>query len=142
MATAISVVEVVLDNFVKNKLCSAFPAYVSVFDLDKLEPSKGAFLASFKDTMNEALRLESANASGGVDHLPFHFDYLEVNVGVSNAHAFEEGDYAFIVVTMPLVDACGDLSLRLCRSPTIGNSLAGTMKLKKWANNRGSYSKT
>jgi len=116
MATTIPSVERpedVLDNFIKNGL--GLPAYVvGVFDLDKLEPKRAAFLASFKDVMNdEALRPQD------LDGRRFHFDYLEVRNGKSNAFAFTEGNYAFIVVTMPLVDSCGDLSLRLCRSPIV-----------------------
>ena len=66
--------------------------------------------------MNEALRLENANASGGVEHPPFHFDYLDVVGEIKNAHAFQHEGFAFIVVTLPLVESIVDVSQRLSRS--------------------------
>lgn len=69
--------------------------------------------------MNTALGLENVNASGGVEHPPFHFDYLEVNDGTKNAHAFQHEAFSFIVVTMPLVQLLWDLSLRLSDSPPV-----------------------
>jgi hypothetical protein len=63
--------------------------------------------------MNEALRLEGPNASGGIKHAPFHFDYIAVADGTENAHAFEHQDLAFVVVTVPLVELVARLSLQL-----------------------------
>jgi len=45
--------------------------------------------------MNDALRSEGPNASGSVEHLPFHFDYLEVREGIRSALAFQHDDAAF-----------------------------------------------
>src|SRR5260370_30301493 len=67
--------------------------------------------------MNEALRLEGVNASGGVKPPPFHFDYLDVSAGITNAHAFQHGGFAFIAVTLPMVELVWHLSHRLSRSP-------------------------
>jgi hypothetical protein len=97
--------------------------YLGKLDLRQFERPLESFLQNFQDAMNEALRLESANASGGVDHPPFHFDYLDVRDGTRNAHAFEHGGFAFIVVTWPLVNALGDLSMRLIQSPGLGQLL-------------------
>ena len=47
------------------------------------------------------------------------FDYLQVNDGTKNAHAFQEEGFAFIVATLPLVELLWDLSLRLSRSPEV-----------------------
>jgi hypothetical protein len=69
--------------------------------------------------MNAALHLENSNASGGVEHPPFHFDYIEVRRDTKNAHAFQYEGFAFIVVTLPLVELLWDLSQRLSRSEFI-----------------------
>lgn len=69
--------------------------------------------------MNTALRLETSNASGGVKHPPFHFDYVEVDDGTRNAHAFQHDGFSFIVVTQPLVESLWDLSVRLSRSTLV-----------------------
>ncbi len=69
--------------------------------------------------MNEALRLEGINASGGVEHPPFHFDYLEVTRGIRNAHAFQYGGFSFIAVTLPLVELLWSISERLSRSSLV-----------------------
>jgi hypothetical protein len=83
--------EVVLDRIVRNELryedgCSG---YSGKLDIDRIEPeSLRFFLHLVQSTMNEALRLEGVNASAGVEHPPFHFDYLDVTDGTANAHAF------------------------------------------------------
>jgi len=59
--------------------------------------------------MNEALRLENENA---IDCPPFHFDYLEADA--PNAHAFQHEGFAFIVVTLPLVELISNVSLAEC----------------------------
>ncbi len=69
--------------------------------------------------MNQALRSENANASGGTSHPPFHFDYVEVDGGSKNAHAFEHAGFSFIVVTRPLVEMLWDLSRRLSQSALV-----------------------
>jgi hypothetical protein len=58
---------------------SRFVGYLGKVDLDRVEPpSIGPFLTFIQDAMNAALRLENTNASGGVQHPPYHFDYLQV----------------------------------------------------------------
>jgi hypothetical protein len=112
--------EVVLDRWVRSELRGRkrFEAYLGKLDLDQLEsPSLRSLLAVIQDTMNEALRLEGVNASGGVEHAPFHFDYLDVNQRVVNAHAIPHPDFLFIVVTMPLVETLLHASEALCTGP-------------------------
>lgn len=114
--------EVILDRFVRTQLCNeaGFSGYLGKLDLKTVEsPSFRSFLYLFQDTMNEALRLEGVNASGSVEQPPFHFDYLDVSGGITNAHAFQHGGFAFIAVTLPMVELVWHLSLRLSRSPLV-----------------------
>ena len=114
--------EVILDRFVRTQLCNeaGFSGYLGKLDIETVEsPSFRSFLYLVQDTMNEALRLEGVNASGGVEHPPFHFDYLDVSAGITNAHAFELGGFAFIAVTQPMVELVWHLSHRLSRSPRV-----------------------
>jgi len=114
--------EVILDRFVRTQLCNeaGFSGYLGKLDTETVEsPSFRSFLYLVQDTMNEALRLEGVNASGGVEHPPFHFDYLDVSAGITNAHAFEHGGFAFIAVTLPMVELVWRLSHRLSRSPRV-----------------------
>ncbi len=68
---------------------------------------------------NEALRLEGINASGGTEHPPYHFDFLEVSGSIANAHAFQHEGFAFIVMTLPLVELLLNLSFTLSQSPPV-----------------------
>jgi hypothetical protein len=114
--------EVVLDRFIRTQLCKegGFCGYRGKLNIESVEPpSFRSFLCLVQETMNEALRLEGANASGGVKHLPFHFDYLDVSDGIPNALAFEDGGFAFITVTQPMVELIWHLSYRLSRSPSV-----------------------
>jgi len=114
--------EVILDRFVRTRLRNepGFSGYVGKLDIESVEPpSFRSFLQLLQKTMNETLRLESVNASGGVQHPPFHFDYLEVGAGIKNALAFQHADFSFIVVTLPLVECVWHASRRLSRSPTV-----------------------
>jgi hypothetical protein len=109
--------EVILDRSIRNE--PEFSSYSGKLDIERVESSTfRAFLSSFQSEMNEALRLENANASGGTEHPPFHFDYLDVgaNVEIRNAHAFQREGFSFIVVTLPLVESIVDVSRRLSRS--------------------------
>jgi len=125
--------EIILDRFVRTQLRDepGFLGYVGKLDVERVEPpSFRLFLHLIQGTMNEALRLENANASGGVPHPTFHFDYLDVGVGIANAHAFQFGDFSFIVVTLPMVEKLWHLSRRLSRSPRVPQLLhldAGTL---------------
>src|ERR1017187_8838971 len=66
--------------------------------------------------MNGALRLEGPNASGGIEHPPFHFDFIDVKNGIKNAHAFQHAGLSFIAVTLPMVESIWGVSHRLSRS--------------------------
>jgi hypothetical protein len=126
--------EVILDlcliQLRKEAGCSG---YIGRLDIERVEPpSFRSFLYLFKKTMNEALRLENANASGGVQHPPFHLDYLDVSDGTRNAHAFQYNGFAFIVVTLPLVELVLHVSRDLSRSPFVAELLdlnSGTVEL-------------
>lgn len=114
--------EVILDRFVRTQLRNerGFSDYVGKLDIERVEsPSFRSFLHLMQKTMNETLRLEGVNASGGVQHPPFHFDYLAVGAGIRNALAFQHADFSFIVVTLPLVESVWHLSRRLSRSPIV-----------------------
>jgi hypothetical protein len=69
--------------------------------------------------MSTALRLVSANASGGIRHPPYHFDYLQVKDGTRNALAFQHEGFSFIAVTLPLVQLLWDVSTKLANSVTL-----------------------
>src|ERR1700679_891663 len=75
--------EIILDRFVREN----FPnSYSGKLDIERIgSPSLRTLLYGLQIETNDALRLENANASGGVVHPPFHFDYL--NATVTNAHA-------------------------------------------------------
>jgi hypothetical protein len=117
--------EVVLDRWVRSELrgCKGFEAYLGKLNLDLESPSVRSFLTIIQDTMNEALRLEGINASGGVKHGQFHFDYLDVDQDVINAHAFPYEGFSFIVVTMPLVARLWRASKALCTAPATVRTL-------------------
>jgi len=118
--------EVILDRFVRTQLRNehGFSDYVGKLDIERVEsPSFRSFLRLIQKTMNETLRLEGVNASGAVQHPPFHFDYLDVGVGIKNAITFQHADFSFIVVTLPLVESVWHLSQRLSRSPIVAELL-------------------
>jgi hypothetical protein len=95
-----------------------FEGYIGKLNLDNVEPeSFRDFLKSLQESTNEALHLEGFNASGGTEHPPYHFDFLEVSGGILNAHAFQNDDFAFIVMTLPLVELVSNLSFSLSQSP-------------------------
>jgi hypothetical protein len=114
--------EVILDRFVRTRLRNepGFSHYIGKLNIETVEsPSFRSFLYLVQKTMNEELRSEGVNASGGVQHPPFRFDYLAVDAGIRNALAFQYGEFSFIVVTLPLVESVLHLSRRLSRSPTV-----------------------
>jgi hypothetical protein len=116
--------EVILDRWIRaqSRNQRECVGYVGKLDFENLDsPSFGSFLRFLQETINTALQLENVNASGGVEHPPFHFDYIEVKDGINakNAHAFQHGGFSFIAVTVPLVELLWDLSQRLCRSPLV-----------------------
>jgi hypothetical protein len=118
--------EVVLDRIVRKELkhedgCSG---YSGKLDIDRIEPeSLKFFLHLVQSSMNEALRLEGVNASAGVEHPPFHFDYLDVTDGTANAHAFQREDFSFVIVTLPMIELLWHSSHALSGSPLIVNPL-------------------
>ncbi|HWY46703.1 MAG TPA: hypothetical protein VNX70_04940 [Bryobacteraceae bacterium] len=110
--------EVILDRFVRTHFrhepgCAA---YLGKLDIGQVESPLRDFLYHTQETLNEELRLEGVNASGGVSHPPFHFDYLSTSDGVRNAHAFQYEGFAFIVITLPMAQSIGNLSFNLSRS--------------------------
>ncbi len=113
--------EVVLDRWVRTqaKRCGC-GGYVGKLDIETVDsPSFRSFLLFVQEAINGALLLENVNASGGVEHPPFHFDYIQVDDGSKNAHAFQHEGFAFIVATLPLIELLWDLSLRLSRSQQV-----------------------
>jgi hypothetical protein len=115
--------DVILDRWIKaqSPTQSECVGYVGKLDLEKLNPrSFGSFLGFLQEIINSALRSENVHASGGVEHPPFHFDYIEVKDRTKrNAHAFQYNGFSFIAVTLPLVELLWDLSQRLCRSALV-----------------------
>jgi hypothetical protein len=111
--------EVALDRWIKTYLCKMpdFGGYIGKLDLERVDPpSLRALLHLVQEAMNNALRAESVNASGGVEHPPFHFDYIEVKRDAKNANnalAFQHNGFAFIVVTLPLVELLWVISQHL-----------------------------
>lgn len=119
--------EVILDRWIKEKsqLHREFRGYVGKLDVEGVDsPSFRSFLYFVQEAMNGALRLENANASGGVEHPPFHFDYVQVSNDAKNAHAFQHNGFSFIVVTLPLVELLWDLSQRMSASPRVLQTLS------------------
>jgi hypothetical protein len=127
--------EVILDRWVRTQLRNepGFAGYVGKLNIELVEPpSLRASLYFMQEAMNEALRLENTNVSGGVKHPPFHFDYLDVTDGTRNAHAFQHAGSSFIVVTLPMIELLWRLSQRLSRSPLVFRLLdldPGTIEL-------------
>ncbi len=114
--------EVVLHRLVTshNGPKQQFEGYIGKLDLDKVEPESLRNLLKFlQQNANEALRLEGINASGGTEHPPYHFDFLEVSGSIANAHAFQHEGFAFIVMTLPLVELLLNLSFALSQSPLV-----------------------
>lgn len=114
--------EVILDRFIRTQLrgipgCSGYLGKVALEGIGS--ESFRAFLDLIQQKMNEAIQLEGVNASGGVQHPPFHFDYVNVSDGTKNAHAFQYEGYAFIVITLPMIEVIWHLSLDLSNSPLI-----------------------
>lgn len=128
--------EIILDRWVKeqSRTNRQFAGYVGKLDLDKVEPSSlSSFLRFVQDTMSTALRLESVNASGGTQHPPYHFDYLEVTDVTRNALAFQHDGFSFIAVTLPLVQLLWELTTRIANSSAVHRLLeidAATTRLE------------
>jgi hypothetical protein len=94
-----------------------FSGNVGKLDLDKVKPESLRDLLKFlQENANRALGLEGHNASGGAKHPPYHFDFLEVPGTTVNAHAFQHEGFAFIVMTLPLVELLLNLTFMLSES--------------------------
>lgn len=115
--------EVILDRWIKERSRrheGTFSEYAGTADISRVEPpSYSSLLQTLKENVNEALSLEGPNASGGVEHPPFHFDYVEVHSPIQNAHAFQDGGFSFIAVTLPMVELIVRASRRLSRAPVV-----------------------
>jgi hypothetical protein len=108
--------EVILDRYVK----AYFPKdlYFGKLAIESVSsPTLRGFLHFIQEGMNDGLRMENPNASGGIKHPPFHFDYLDSTI--RNAHAIEHDSYWFIIVTLPLVESVMDISHRLSESSAV-----------------------
>jgi len=107
--------EIILDRYIRE----TFPkCYSGKLDIEQISsPSFRTFLYGLQMETNEALGLENANASGGVVHPPFHFDYLHATV--ANAHAIPHECFWFIALTLPLIRSVTDVSKHLSRSSVI-----------------------
>jgi Protein of unknown function (DUF2442) len=112
--------EVILDRWIKERGSrheSGFSGYLGTLDIERVETlSFRSFLYLIRNAMNEALLLEGPNASGGMEHPPFHFDFVDVEHGIENAHAFQHAGLSFIAVTLPMVELIWNVSHRLSRS--------------------------
>lgn len=118
--------EVILDRWVRTQLRNepGFSGCLGKLEIERVEsPSFRSFLYLIQKAMNEALGSEGVNASGGIEHPPFHFDYLEVSDGIKNALAFQHEDFSFIVVTLPMVELLWHDSRRLSKSPLVARLL-------------------
>ena len=89
--------------------------------LDDLDPSFKSLLLSLQKALIEALRQENENVSGGVIHPPFHVDY--VGADEPNALAFEYGGFAFILITVPIMEMMWRTSERLSHAPSVAGLL-------------------
>lgn len=107
--------EIILDRYIREN----FPkSYSGKLDIERVRsPSLRTFLYGLQIETNDALRLENANASGGIAHPPFHFDYLDATV--TNAHAIRHESFWFIALTLPLIKCVVDVSRYLSRSPIV-----------------------
>ncbi len=85
--------------------------------LDVLGPSFKSLLIGLQRGLIEALRQENENVSSGVVHPPFHVDYADASE--PNALAFEYGGFAFIVITVPMMEMLWRTSERLSHAPSI-----------------------
>jgi hypothetical protein len=104
--------EIILDRYVREDFPKSYSGKLNIERIGSL--SLRTFLYGFQIEMNDALRLENANASGSVVHPPFHFDYLHANV--KNAHAIPHECFWFVAVTLPLIKSVVDVSRRLSES--------------------------
>jgi hypothetical protein len=107
--------EIILDRYIRE----TFPkSYSGKLDIEQISsPPFRTFLYGLQIETNEALGLENANASGGVVHPPFHFDYLHATV--TNAHAIPHECFWFIALTLPLIKSVTDVSKHLSRSSVV-----------------------
>lgn len=114
--------EVILDRWIKERRSrheSGFSGYLGTLDIERVgSPSFRSFLYLIRDLMNEALRSKGPTL-GGVEHPPFHFDFVDVERSITNAHAFQYAGLSFIVVTFPMVELIWDSSHLLSRSPAV-----------------------
>ena len=81
------------------------------------------FLARIQTALNESLaRTRETLPTLGVQ-LQFHFDYIDADV--ANALAFRYGGYAFIGITMPLIQRL----IRISTTLSANSDVAGVLKL-------------
>jgi hypothetical protein len=114
--------EIILDRYLRSSRSSKKDrgVYRGKQRLDLLEPEFRSLLIGVQNTVNEALR-QRGNTFAKGRYSNFHFDYIDATV--RNALAFEHADYAFIVVTLPLVRALWHTCDRLSRSDKVRETL-------------------
>jgi hypothetical protein len=95
--------------------------YMGRKDSDVLQPAIRSLLVSIQEAINEALRNEKKNVPEHVDHPPFQFEFVDVNMSNALASRFE--DFSFIGITMPLVSMLWDTCVRLSRSEAVATIL-------------------
>jgi hypothetical protein len=82
----------------RNRPLLGYPGRLDIERID-LPTYREDFIELYSQN-NDSLSSERINASGGVEHPPFHFDFPDVQGEIKNAHAFEYEEFAFIVVTL------------------------------------------
>lgn len=87
-------------------------------NLSELQPDVETLLTSIQESFNEALRNEKKNIPEHKPHPPFHFDYIDSDI--PNALAFSFENFAFIGITIALVNVLWETCVRLSRSESVG----------------------
>lgn len=94
-------------------------------NLDVLESSSRSLLIKIQDVLNDSLR-DIVNTFAKGKCRKFHFDYIE-DTGIPNAMAFEYEGYAFIGITMNLIQKLWQNSNDLSQSKGAATILQNTI---------------
>jgi hypothetical protein len=104
--------EEILDRLLNQKPGLSYPS-----SLDRFDPTFREFLLNVRKTLTDALSQANSNVTGGVKLPPFHFDYVDAT-GLE-AFAFQEEDFAFIVIAIPMIELLWQTADRLSQSAAI-----------------------
>lgn len=108
-------VEVAFDRAVRERL-----KYSGRYDID---PDRDPLLSAVYTLTNEMYESHSDGALTIGDQIyRLHFDFIDGSA--PNAHAFTDGDYAFIGLTVPLLRECEKLADTLVRAKPVWELLA------------------